>query len=69
MTTSHWYVQKMPRVLGPFPAGEMRYFIRVGRISPTDRVSTDGEIWEEVSGVPELIPDELLPPMPEIFRG
>lgn len=32
----------------------------LGRVRNTDRVSRDGELWEPVTQVPELIPEELL---------
>ena len=32
----------------------------IGRVSKADNVSRDGEIWEPVTQVPELIPEELL---------
>jgi len=35
-------------------------FLLLGRIRNCDRVSRDGELWEPVTQVPELIPDELL---------
>ena len=35
-------------------------FLLLGRVRNTDRVSRDGELWEPVTQVPELIPEELL---------
>lgn len=57
---SQWYVQKGSRVQGPFTAGEVGRFLLLGRVRNTDRVSRDGELWEPVTQVPELIPEELL---------
>lgn len=57
---SIWYVKKGRRVQGPFEANEIARFLLLGRVRNTDRVSTDGELWEPVTQVPELIPDELL---------
>jgi len=57
---SQWYVQKGSRVQGPFSATEVGRFLLLGRVRNTDRVSRDGEMWEPVTQVPELIPDELL---------
>lgn len=56
----HWYVQKGSRVQGPFSPDEVGRFLLLGRVRNTDRVSRDGELWEPVTQVPELIPDELL---------
>lgn len=55
-----WYVQKGARVQGPYSADEVARFLLLGRIRNCDRVSRDGELWEPVTQVPELIPDELL---------
>jgi len=57
---SQWYVQKGARVQGPFSATEVGRFLLLGRVRNTDRVSRDGELWEPVTQVPELIPEELL---------
>jgi len=57
---SQWYVQKGSRVQGPFSATEVGRFLLLGRVRNTDRVSRDGELWEPVTQVPELIPEELL---------
>lgn len=55
-----WYVQKGSRVQGPFSSDEVGRFLLLGRVRNTDRVSRDGELWEPVTQVPELIPEELL---------
>jgi len=55
-----WYVQKGARVQGPYSATEVGRFLLLGRVRNTDRVSRDGELWEPVTQVPELIPEELL---------
>lgn len=55
-----WYVQKGARVQGPYSASEVGRYLLLGRVRHTDRVSRDGELWEPVTQVPELIPEELL---------
>lgn len=55
-----WYVQKGARVQGPYSTSEIGRFLLLGRVRNSDRVSRDGELWEPVTQVPELIPDELL---------
>jgi len=57
---SQWYVQKGSRVQGPYSTHEVGRYLLLGRVRNTDRVSRDGEIWEPVTQVPELIPEELL---------
>lgn len=57
---SQWYVQKGSRVQGPFTCEEVGRFLLLGRVRNTDRVSRDGELWEPVTQVPELIPEALL---------
>ncbi len=55
-----WFVQKGSRVQGPFSPDEVGRFLLLGRVRNTDRVSRDGQMWEPVTQVPELIPEELL---------
>ncbi len=55
-----WYVQKGSRVQGPYSTNEVGRYLLLGRVRNTDRVSRDGELWEPVTQVPELIPEELL---------
>lgn len=57
---SQWYVQKGSRVQGPYSTHEVGRYLLLGRVRNTDRVSRDGELWEPVTQVPELIPEELL---------
>ena len=55
-----WYVQSGSRVQGPYTTTEVGRYLLLGRVRNTDRVSRDGELWEPVTQVPELIPEELL---------
>jgi|GEM_PF-6659833 len=55
-----WFVQKGSRVQGPRKAGEIQRYLLLGRIRGSDRVSRDGKLWEPVTQVPELIPEEML---------
>ncbi len=55
-----WYVQSGTRVQGPWSTLEVGRYLLLGRVRSTDRVSKDGELWEPVTQVPELIPEELL---------
>lgn len=57
---AQWYVQKGSRVQGPYSTHEIGRYLLLGRVRNTDRVSRDGELWEPVTQVPELIPEELL---------
>ena len=57
---AYWYVQKGNRVQGPFTQCDMRRFLLLGRVRITDNVSQNGDNWEPVTQVPELISDELL---------
>jgi len=56
----HWYVQQGARLQGPYTASDIRRYLLLGRIRRNDRVSRDGDLWEPVTQVPELIPEELL---------
>lgn len=57
---AQWYVQKGSRVQGPYSTHEVGRYLLLGRVRNTDRVSRDGELWEPITQVPELIPEELL---------
>ena len=56
----HWYVQQGARLQGPYTASDIRRYLLLGRIRRNDRVSRDGDLWEPVTQVPELVPEELL---------
>lgn len=55
-----WYVQQGSRLQGPYSAQDIGRYLLLGRIRRNDRVSRDGELWEPVTQVPELVPEELL---------
>ncbi len=55
-----WYTQRGGRLQGPYTRLTVHRYLLLGRIKNTDRVSRDGEIWEPITQVPELIPEELL---------
>jgi len=40
-----WYTRRGSEVKGPFPIGQIRRYVLLGRIRETDEVSTDGETW------------------------
>lgn len=60
MDEQHWYVQSGAVIQGPYSTTEVGRYLLLGRIKRSDRVSRDGEWWEPVTQVPELIPEELL---------
>src|SRR3954447_2561240 len=49
-----WHVRKQGKVLGPFPTGAIIADRLVGRISPGDELSSDGEEWRAFDAWPEL---------------
>lgn len=55
-----WYVRKGKSTEGPLRPSIVRYSLLAGTISAKTLVSNDGETWENVTQVPELIPDQLL---------
>jgi len=57
---AQWFVERGPLVQGPLSTNDVRKFFLIGRVRKTDSVSRDGEIWEPITQVPELIPEELL---------
>lgn len=67
-TKPTWYVRKGMRVQGPFTETEVSRFLLIGRIRRDDTVSQDGNNWEPVSQVPELVPDEMLDDV-ELFKS
>jgi len=54
-----WYVLKGKRVVGVYSSNEVAEFLLIGRVRNSDRVSVDGVFWEQVTQVPQLIPDAL----------
>ena len=72
MTEEHWFVLKGRRCQGPFYVSEIKRFMIAGRINTdSDQVSQDRVIWEPITQVPQLIPEEMLHGcwIPEIDRG
>ncbi len=55
-----WYTQRGARLRGPYSRLTIHRYLLLGRIKNSDRVSKDGEMWEPITQVPELIPEELL---------
>ena len=64
-----WYTRRGAEVKGPFPIGQIRRYVLLGRIRETDEVSADGEAWRLVKETPVVIPDEMkLLETPDDFR-
>ena len=55
----NWYVRRGSAVQGPYASRQIARYLLLGRIRQTDRVSIDGEMWQGLSEVPHLIPDEM----------
>lgn len=55
-----WYTQRGSRLHGPYSRETIHRYLLLGRIKNSDRVSKDGAMWEPITQVPELIPEELL---------
>jgi len=54
-----WYVRRGSAVQGPYAPRQIERYLLLGRIRQTDRVSVDGEMWQGLSEVPDLIPEEM----------
>jgi len=54
-----WYTRRDKEIRGPFPAPLVTRYILLGRVREEDELSTDQISWQPVSGLPELIPEEL----------
>ena len=55
----NWYVRRGSAVQGPYASRQIARYLLLGRIRQTDRVSVDGELWQGLSEIPHLIPDEM----------
>jgi hypothetical protein len=55
-----WYTQRGARLQGPYSRLTIHRYLLLGRIKNSDRVSRDGKLWEPITQVPQLIPEELL---------
>ena len=58
-TRQLWYTRRGSEIRGPFPAGQITRFILLGRVRESDELSADQQIWQPVSEVPVLIPEEM----------
>ncbi len=54
-----WYIRQHGKVAGPYPAGLIRRFMLLQRISESDEISHDGELWVHLSSRAELIPEVI----------
>ena len=54
-----WYVKQHGKTTGPYPAGLIRRFVLLARISDSSEVSHDGEQWQALSSCPDLIPEVM----------
>lgn len=54
-----WYTRRGGETKGPFPIGQVRRFVLLGRLRDSDEVSPDGETWSRVRDTPAVIPDEM----------
>ena len=54
-----WYVKQHGKTTGPYPAGLIRRFVLLARISESSEVSQDGEHWQALSSCPDLIPEVM----------
>lgn len=61
MNTPHaWYVRHKGEIEGPFPAGQIKQELLLGRYKADDEVSHDKENWQKLRSVRSLIPEVLL---------
>ncbi|MFO7604130.1 MAG: pentapeptide repeat-containing protein [Gammaproteobacteria bacterium] len=61
MTIHHaWYIRHKGNVEGPFPAGQIKQELLLGRYKADDEVSHDKETWQKLRTVRSLIPEVLL---------
>lgn len=54
-----WYVRRGSAVQGPYAPHQISRYLLLGRIRQTDRVSMDGELWQGIAEIPDLIPEEM----------
>ena len=50
-----YYIRQQTRISGPFPAEQVRTMLRRGRVTRSDKVSTDRQTWLAISDCGELI--------------
>ena len=55
-----WFIRKQRKVTGPFPDGQLKQLLILGRLSIRDEISKDQQEWTPICDYPELIPDVLL---------
>lgn len=54
-----WYTRRDGEVHGPYPTGLVTRYILLGRISESDELSPDGEVWKPLEAFPDLIPEVM----------
>ena len=54
-----WYVLRDSRIQGPYTNTQLSRYMLLGRVRKNDRFSRDGESWQSVEAVADLIPEPL----------
>lgn len=70
----HWFVQyKETRVSGPHNSYQIQKLVSEGKLKGSDLVSRNGEQWEPLSQVPQLVPFNettmRCPPVNVVMKG
>lgn len=56
---ARWYVRHEQVARGPYTSAQVRRMLLAETLSTTDMVSSDGERWQHMQTVPEVVPPEL----------
>lgn len=54
-----WYTRRGVKTKGPFPIGQIRRYVLLGRLRDSDEVSPDGKHWSRVADTPVVIPEVM----------
>ena len=54
-----WYVLRDSRIQGPYTEPQLSRYMLLGRVRRSDQFSVDGQCWQSIEVVADLVPDSL----------
>lgn len=54
-----WYLEQGGKRSGPYRSNELRNMLQRGEVAVNDRVSPDGQRWQPLGEVPEVLPPDM----------
>lgn len=63
--TQQWYLRRAGELSGPYRSNELRHMVLQGQADVADQVSPDGQVWQPLLAIPEVVPPQLRGELPD----